>query len=426
MKKSLLFLASLLLTCLLPASAQEEDGRLQAGVKGFIDTYHAIRTASPGDWMASRSRVRGELTLEKDNAGMFVSANAVHNSLLKDQSGFFLREAYLYYSKSGVDIRAGRQIVTWGVADAMRITDIISPMDFTEFLTQDYDDIRIPVNGVRVRYTRPKWSAEAIVIPVSSFYELSTDNANPWAVNLPDMTIPYSINLDNTPKKQLKNMEYGGRIGAYLSGVDFNLYALRTWNKMPVFRKTIAADGSLLCDGEYRRMTMLGADLSVPLGKFVVRAEAAEYFGEAQEPVIGTSVESPVTGYSAASAPVVTRNSTNALIGVDWYAGNDWQLGLQYSHKYISGDMSGISTFRNAGMATVRISKDLLHSTLSLSTFAYVDVANGGIYNRLYADYALTDQIHALLGYDFFHADKGQFAMYGRNSEVWIKLKYSF
>lgn len=412
MKKGIVFSASLLLASLLPASAQEEDGRLQAGVKGFIDTYHAIRTASSGDWMASRSRVRGELTLEKDNAGMFVSANAVHNSLLKDQSGFFLREAYLYYGKSGVDIRAGRQIVTWGVADAMRITDIISPMDFTEFLTQDYDDIRIPVNGIRVRYTRPKCSAEAIVIPVSSFYELSADNANPWAVSLPGVNVPYSINLDNTPEKQFRNMEYGGRIGAYLSGVDFNLYALRTWNKMPVFRKTMTVDGSLSCDGEYRRMTMLGADLSVPLGKFIVRAEAAEYFGEAQDPVV--------------NADVVTRNSTNALIGVDWYAGNDWQLGLQYSHKYINGDMSGISSCRNAGMATVRISKDLLHSTLSLSTFAYVDVANGGVYNRLSADYGLTDQIHALLGYDFFHAEKGQFAMYDRNSEVWIKLKYSF
>lgn len=412
MKKNLI-LISLLCMAFLPALAQEEsDGGLHVGVKGFIDTYHALRIESPNDWMASRSRVRGELTVEKGNAGMFVSANAVYNSLLKDQSGFFLREAYLYYGKSSLDIRAGRQIITWGVADAIRLTDIISPMDFTEFLTQDYDDIRIPVNGIRVRYTRPKWSAEAIMIPVSSFYELSTDSDNPWAVNLPGVAVPYSINLDNMPEKQFRNMEYGGRIGAYLSGVDFNLYALRTWNKMPVFRKTIAADGSLSCDGEYRRMTMLGADLSIPLGKFVVRAEAAEYLGEAQEPVV--------------NADVVTRNSTNALIGVDWYAGNDWQLGLQYSHKYISGKMSGISSYKNSGMATVRISKDLLHNALSISNFGYVDVANGGVYNRLYADYALTDQIHTFLGYDFFHADKGQFAMYDCNSEVWIKLKYSF
>ena len=338
----------------LPVSAQEENEQLHVRVKGFIDTYHALRTASPNDWMASRSRVRGELSLEKENAGMFVSANAVYNGLLKEQSGFFLREAYLYWSKSYWDIRAGRQIITWGVADAMRITDIVSPMDFTEFLTQDYDDIRIPVNGVRIKYTRPKWNAEAVVIPVSSFYELSVDRNNPWAVTLPGVSMPYSIDIDKTPKKRFKNVEYGGRI----------------------------------------------------------RAEAAEYFGEAQDPVI--------------NVPVVTRNSTNALIGLDWYAGNDWQLGMQYSHKYISGDLSGISSYRNSGMATVRISKDLLRNTLNLSTFAYIDVANGGIYNRLSADYALTDQIHTLVGYDFFHADKGQFAMYDRNSEVWIKLKYNF
>lgn len=410
--KRILILISLLYLVLLPAPAQEEDGRLRASVKGFIDTYHALRTESPGDWMSSRSRIRGELTLEKDDAGMFVSANAVYNSLLEEQSGFFLREAYLYYGKSGWDIRAGRQIVTWGVADAVRITDIVSPMDFTEFLAQDYDDIRIPVNALRLRYTRPQWSAEAIVIPVSTFYELSTDSRNPWAVNLPGVGVPYTISMGETPRKQIRNMEYGGRIGAYFCGVDFSVSALRTWNKMPVFRKTFNEDGSLLCEGKYRRMTMLGADLSVALGKFVVRAEAAEYFGEAQEPVVGKEV--------------CTRNSTNALVGVDWYAGNDWQLGVQYSHKYISGNLSDISSYRNSGMATVRVSKDLLRNTLNLSTFAYIDVTNGGIYNRLSADYALTDQIHAVLGYDFFHADKGQFAMYDRNSEVWVKLKYSF
>lgn len=410
--KKILILACLLCLNLLPAPAQEEDGQMQVGFKGFIDTYHALRTASPNDWMSSRSRTRGELTLEKGEAGLFVSANAVYNSLSEKQNGFFLREAYLYYDKSGWDIRAGRQIVTWGVADAVRITDIVSPMDFTEFLAQDYDDIRIPVNALRLRYTRPQWSVETIVIPVSSFYELSTDSRNPWAVCLPGVNVPYTIDLGDTPQKHIKNMEYGGRIGACLSGVDFSVSALRTWNKMPVFHKTMLADGSLLCKGDYRRMTMLGADLSVPAGKFVIRAEAARCFGEAQEPV--------------AEKDVCRRNSTNVLAGIDWYAGDDWQVGVQYSHKYISGDMSDISACRNSGMATVRISKDMLRSTLSISTFAYIDVTNGGIYNRLCADYAVTDQIHTVLGFDFIRADKGQFAMYDRNSEVWMKMKYSF
>jgi hypothetical protein len=381
--KTLSLFALLLCIAPRPASAQDEDS-LRVGVKGFVDTYHALRTESPNDWMSSRTRVRGEVTLEKGHGGAFVSANLVYNAILKDRSGFQLREAYAYYSDSHWDLRAGRQIITWGVADGLRLTDIISSMDYTEFLAQDYDDIRIPVGGLRLRYSREKWGFEAFAIPVSSFFELPTDDANPWSVG--------PLPIGDKPSHRLCNMEYGGRLSFFLSGIDFSLSALHTWNKQPVF-----------CDGvgQYRRMTMLGADCSVPLGQFVVRGEVAEYLDEAQ-------------AFGRAS-------STNALLGLDWYAGNDWSLSAQYAHKYVS-----IGKHRNSGLATFRISKDLLHNTLALQSFAYIDVTNGSIYNRLSADYALNDQLHAILGYDFFNADRGTFAIYDNNSEAFVKLKYSF
>ena len=366
-----------------PAAAQDEDS-LRVDVKGFVDTYHALRTEAPNDWMSSRTRVRGEVRLEKGCAGAFVSANLIHNAILKDRSGFQLREAYAYYSDDHWDARAGRQIITWGVADGLRLTDIISPMDYTEFLAQDYDDIRIPVGGLRLRYSREKWSFEAVAVPVSSFFELPTDDKNPWSVS--------PIPIGDEPSPRLYNMEYGGRLSFFLSGIDFSLSALHTWNKMPVF-----------CDGigQYQRMTMLGADCSIPAGKFVIRGEFAEYLDELQ-----------TFGRAA---------SSNMLLGVDWYAGNDWSLSAQYAHKYIAGGDN-----RNSGLATFRISKDLLHNTLSIQSFAYIDVTNGSIFNRLSADYALNDQLHATLGYDFFHADRGQFVVYDKNSEVFVKLKYSF
>ena len=77
-------------------------------------------------------------------------------------------------------------------------------------------------------------------------------------------------------------------------------------------------------------------------------------------------------------------------------------------------------------MGTFRISKSLLNNTLSLQSFAYMDLTDGGIYNRFSADYALNDQMHLMLGYDLFHADKGMFQMYAHNSEYWLKLKYNF
>lgn len=382
--KSVFFLA--LLWCLIPrsATAQDEDS-LQVGIKGFVDTYHALRTEQPNNWMSSRSRVRGELTIEKGHAGAFVSANLIHNAILSNHTGFQLREAYAYYSDNHWDVRAGRQIITWGVADALRLTDIISPMDYTEFLAQDYDDIRIPVGGLRVRFSREKWSMEAVAIPVSSFFDLPTDAENPWSVG------PIAIGAE--PSHNAYNMEYGGRLAFFLSGIDFSFSALHTWNKQPV-----------LCNGvgEYRRMTMLGADVSVPIGKFVVRGEVAEYLDELQ------------TGGTRAA-------STNALLGIDWYAGNDWTLSAQYSHKYVA-----LGEHRNTALSTLRISKELLHNTLALQTFAYIDVTNGGVFNRLSADYALNDQIHAVIGYDYFHADGGMFAIYNKNSELFFKLKYSF
>ncbi|MCR5513017.1 MAG: hypothetical protein K6F43_05575 [Prevotella sp.] len=394
-----------LLWCMIPrpASAQDEDS-LRIGVKGFVDTYHAVRSERPNDWMSSRSRVRGEVTLEKNHAGAYISANLVHNAILKERSGFQLREAYAYYSDNHWDVRAGRQIITWGVADALRLTDIISPMDYTEFLAQDYDDIRIPVGGLRLRYSREKWSAEVVAIPVSSFFELPTDDKNPWSVG--------PLPIGDEPSHRLYNMEYGGRLSFFLSGIDFSLSALHTWNKQPVFCNGV---------GEYRRMTMLGADCSIPLGQFVVRGEFAEYFNELQ-PNENPSTFIAKPHFDLQVKELSTRAAaTNALLGLDWYAGNDWSLSAQYAHKYVAS-----GEHRNTGLATLRISKDLLHNTLALQSFAYVDVTNGGVYNRLSADYALNDQIHATLGYDFFHADRGTFTIYDKNSEVFVKLKYSF
>ena len=60
-------------------------------------------------------------------------------------------------------------------------------------------------------------------------------------------------------------------------------------------------------------MSMLGADMSVPVGKFVVRGEVAEYLDELQ-----------TGGVRAAS--------TNALIGLDWYAGN---IVINYIYKLL-------------------------------------------------------------------------------------------
>ncbi len=422
----LMLLLLLALAVSVQAGAQDEDtatdtllvgetpaDELQVQVKGFLDTYHAARTEGKGEWLASRTRARGELTLEKGGARLFVSMNAIYNALLKEQTGITLREAYLSYANAHVDLRAGRQIIIWGVADALRLTDQISPMDYTEFLAQDYDDIRTPVNAFRLRLVRQAFNVELVCIPVSDFFTLPTDERNPWAAHF-DAPMPYTFDLDSRkPKTRLRNVEFGGRLSVNLSGIDFSFCGLHTWNKMPAFSYAVdPAGASMTVVGHYRRLTMFGADVSFPVGRFVVRGELAANLNEVQNAEFGSEVQG--------------RNAFNALLGVDWYAGNDWMLSAQYAHKHVGGSIEGLSVLRNTGVATVRVSKELFRNTLALSSFAYIDVSHGGVFNRLSCKYDLNDQISLTAGYDYFHADAGMFAMYSRNSEVWVKLKYGF
>ncbi len=357
---------------LLPA----QEG-LNLSAKGFVDTYHALRAEDSLDWMSSRTRVRAEFRLEMNGGGAFVSANLVHNALLDNLSGFQLREAYAYWGNPHWDIRAGKQIISWGVADGLRVTDLISPMDYSEFLAQDYDDIRIPVGALRVRYLHNSWSLEAVAVPVAEFFKLPTDPANPWSVG----PLPPEVK----PDPVLQNMEYGTRLSCFLDGVDFSLMALRTWNKMPELA------GNHL---EYRRLTVVGGDVSIPFGKFVFRGEVADNIDDHG------------------------NHQGNALAGLDWYPGSDWNLSAQYNQTFGNGTQTAL--------ATLRVSKALLNNALTLSTFAYADVRDLGLFNRFSADWAATDQIHAILGVDYFYAKGGMFTTYAHNSEVWIKLKYSF
>lgn len=125
-------------------------------------------------------------------------------------------------------------------------------------------------------------------------------------------------------------------------------------------------------------MTMLGADSSLPVGQFVLRTEADScYFGEAQSGAVGKDV--------------VCRNTYNALVGVDWYPGNDWNFSAQCCHKYTAGSLDGLSVYRHAATCHSTYLQGTDAQQPQAPTFAYVDVSNGGVFNRFSASYALND-----------------------------------
>jgi hypothetical protein len=399
---------TVVLLCVHSILAQEE---MSFQFDGFIDTYHATQSEWPHDYLSSRTRVRTNLRADYGNASLFASLNAVYNSIIEENTGVHLHEAYFIYTNSFAELKAGRQIITWGVADGLRITDLISPMDYTEFMANDYDDIRIPVNGLRLKYLgKSSFQAEIIFIPIPEYFKLPENESNPWSSEWGEKT---SVNLENTPEKRLKNSEFGSRITFYLENLDFSVAALHTYNKSPVYLSQYdTTTDSLDIQGIYKTMDMIGGDLSIPIGQCVLRGEFAEYFRES----LSTRKQNAV----------YRKNTTNGLLGLDWYPGDDWTLMFQYAHKYINDYERELASEENTSTITARISKQLFHNLLKMSIAGTVDVNHIGYYARVAADYLLNDQITLSLGYDRFQGDESVFAQYEKNSEIWGKGKYAF
>ncbi|WP_166963884.1 DUF1302 domain-containing protein [Yeosuana marina] len=392
--------------------AQQEKPKLDFG--GFVEGYYAVRSSNPYDFMNTRNRMRGELKMQHNNAYFFTSFNLTHNDAIPDQTGFELREAYFEYSKDNWTATIGRQIIVWGVADALQITDLISPLDFTEFLTRDYDDIRVPANAIKFNYQKPSFRLELVFTPVPAFTIIPHSKDNAWSA-FPTSGYPeYDIDLDTKPNKTLKNSEFVIRSSFFLSGIDIGLTALHTWNKTPVFNYTTSqANDTIYVQPNYHKLDVLSTDFSISKGSMVIRGEFAYYFNEIQ-------------GVANQEKATTTKNSLNALLGLDWYPGNDWNITTQYYLKSISDYTSDLISKEISNLATIGISKSILNNNLKLSTFAYVDLDYEGFYDRTAVEYSLSDSINLFIGYDWFKGDEGQFSPYKDNSEFWIKAKYYF
>lgn len=385
--------------------------------QGFVDTYHAVRINDPYDFLSSRTRLRLEMWVTGEDASLFTSMNAVKNNVIVSNTGIELKEAYMDYTAEKWDLRVGRQIIVWGKADGLAITDIVSPWDYTEFLAQDFDDIRLPVDALRFRLLSDKANLEFLWLPVFRPAVLPYPGT-PWSLRyeIPENVVVLSDDSIE-PNLSPRNSEVGGKLSFYLPGIDFAISSFYTWDDYPTLHRTVSPVGDTLLihyHPEHHRLTFIGAEFSKPWRDFVLRGEAAYYKNRYFEPD------------NLLSETMFKRDVLNWMIGLDWTPGNDWFLTVQFVDNFVLDYNDEIEDDEHMMMTTLHISKKLLRQILELSSMGYYGINEEDGFIRTNMDYSLTDEIHLLIGIDFFFGDEGRMGQYDDNDEIWIDAKYSF
>ena len=64
-----------------------------------------------------------------------------------------------------VDLKLGLQQVVWGQADGLRVLDVINPLDYREFILEDFLDSRRPLWMARADVPVKKGSLQLILVP---------------------------------------------------------------------------------------------------------------------------------------------------------------------------------------------------------------------------------------------------------------------
>jgi hypothetical protein len=180
-------------------------------------------------------------------------------------TAFDVREAWAAVSSGMFDVRLGRQIISWGRADAINPTSTITPKDET-VLSSEFDDTRLGNELIQAKVKIGPSSVQGIWIP---YYR-------PDVLPIAGAKIPSGITIGDPiyPDNQFKNGGYALRLECTLSSVDGSLSYFNGFGTLPGLDFTLSQTGLSLFPHAYR-MQAGGADFSTAIGPFGVRGEAA-------------------------------------------------------------------------------------------------------------------------------------------------------
>ncbi len=393
--------------------AQEVD------VSGFVRTYEGVNIET-GDFSIIQQTLN--LNFEKRGEKVAFKANPMMYMYNSDSLSFNMREIYMDMYFENFDLRLGKQQIVWGKADGVFITDIISPLNLSEFLLPDFDEIRTGVIAAKLDYYVGNGTIEAIVIP--QFTPITRPDENSiWYIQ-PDFPAPATFDWSkSTINPSLENTEIFLKYSAITSKIDFDLMGGYTWDDNPamhVEKEFDMSSGNPVLTGlnitpQHHRLTIAGGSFSTEIKGLILRGEAAYYDGKYFQ------TEDPM-----AVDALIQKNYINYVFGLDFSIGGVKMSG-QFIQKYILDYNDFMTENETLNTATFLARYDMLRETLHLELFSYIGLTDYDALIRPKITYDFDDSFSILLGGNVFVGDEvGQFGQYSDNTMIYAKVKYNF
>ncbi len=395
----------------------QSDDEPKLEINGFVRNFTSVLLSSPHEYGIIQNTLNLEFKLQSDKFALYANPYYFHYPNKDDE--FRLREAYVDVFLDKFDFRIGKQQIVWGQADGVFITDIVSPLDLTDFLLRDFNEIRIGINAVKINYY-PSFDHNIEVVWIPSFTPRVLPSAGGiWNPPM-DFAAPPTFDYSNASTPfTLESSELFVKYSMSKSWADIQVMGAYTWddtpsmhvNPMPATNTSIAG---LLIQPEYHRLGLLGMSFNTQVADFVIRGEGAYYFDKNWQ-----------TADPLASDFLIGKNYVNYVIGLDKTIG-DWKFSTQFIQNRIVeyDEMMQVDEVDN--LATILISKSMFRETVRLEWFSYHGFNNNDAFMRIRGLYYPQDAVSLELGFNMFTGSQGSFGQYNANDMAYARVKYNF
>ncbi|MFT5698660.1 MAG: hypothetical protein ACI8ZB_001515 [Desulforhopalus sp.] len=318
-----------------------------------------------------------------------------------------LDELYLQGSLTdNFDVKIGRQVVVWGKADNLRVTDILNPLDNRYMGLVDIKYKRLPVTMSKFDYYTGDWNFSSIIINEVRFDKNPVYNSDFYPGNSPAVseTEPTNFAFDT--------QQYAMALNGIFSGWDLSFYQAWVYDSRAHLSQT---DDT--AERVHNRVSMSGLTGNIALGNWLFKAEGAWWNG---------------LEYGAIEDEEFNR--LDLMAGVEYMGFSETAISVEFLNQHIldfDTRLEGSPDYaeENIQKTAIMISRDFANDTnqVKLLCTLFGSLGQGGAFERLQFEHDLSDHITLTAGVIIYQSgDLYAFSDIDNNDRIFLEYTYAF
>lgn len=407
---------------------KEKPFRLPFEFSGFGEGRIGTRTRNdPDEKDLSIGEVRLQLEGEKgwDRGSIRVRTDLLYDPVYDHQTidletgrGWLdLREARFSVTPLDfMDLKIGRQILTWGTGDMLFINDMF-PKDWQSFfIGRDTEYLKAPSDAAGVSFFTDLFNTDLIYTPRFNADRYINGSRlsyyNPMLGRIAGRDAIIQIENRNS---WFTDDELALRLSRNIQGYEAALYGYRGYWKSPAGMEPATGKAT------FPRLAVYGGSLRGAVGPGIANLEFGYYDSEQNR---------------NGSDPLVKNSELRFLAGYEQEIAANFTAGLQYYLEYmlqydqyrdmLSPEQHSRDEARH--VLTLRLTRLLMQQNLILSFFGYYSPSDRDFYFRPNIHYQIDDHWSAEVGGNIFWGEHDWtfFGQFRKDTNLYTGIRYGF